>query len=83
MPGNNLDVEDTQVLPVMLRNLDIWKRAVRSCWRVCDPRVLMGSTPFLCLFAGKIRVKVQSEALPLPELALGMENRPKLMVIMR
>ena len=70
-------------MPVMLRNLDIWKRAARSCWRICDPRVLMGSTPFLCLFAGNISVKVQSKALPLPELVLGRENRPVLMVIMR
>ena len=81
MPGSNLDIEDTLVLPVMLRNLDIMKRAMRSYWQICDLRVLMASTPFLCPFARKICLKVQSKVLPLTKLAFSRENRPIVIVI--
>ena len=81
MPGTNLDVEDTLVLPVMLRNLDIMKRAVRSYWQIYDLRVLMASTPFLCPFGRKRCLKVQSKVLPLTKLAFSRENRPIVIVI--
>ena len=77
MPGTNLDVEDTLVLPVMLKNLDMMKRAVRSSWQIYDLRVLTASTPFVCPFARKICVNVQSKALPLTKLALAGRTGPQ------
>ena len=81
MPGTNLDVEDTLVLPVMLKNLDMMKRAVMSSCQINDLRVLTASTPFVCPFARKICVNVQSKALPLTKLAFSRENRPTVIVL--